>query len=67
MTPEYKAAVAASKQALLEKATQAMQALEDALVIAIGAGQTDSEMSPLYKALAATLAVKIKARNEVAA
>jgi len=65
MTPEYKAAVTASKQALLEKATQAMQALEDALVIAIGAGQTDSEMSPLYKALAATLAVKIKARNEV--
>jgi len=67
MTPEYKASVEASKAKIAANLANAMTSLEQALVIATDAGQSDDDLTPLYKALAATMLVKIKARNEVAA
>lgn len=66
MTPSFKASIDGAKKEMVTRLAEAMQSLEQALIVSADTGMAEDELLPLYKALAATLLAKIKAEKDAA-
>lgn len=66
MTPSFKTSIDGAKKAMVTRLAEAMQSLEQALIVSADTGMAEDELLLLYKALAATLLAKIKAEKDAA-